>query len=56
MTPHETSALIGAVVALLTALAGYFARPKVERALARRKARKHVEAKSEAPITPPEVK
>lgn len=56
MTPQETTTLVGAIVAVLTALAGYFGRPKVDQAIARRKARKHVESKADAPVMPPEVK
>lgn len=60
MTPQLTEALIGAVIALLTALGGYLARPKVESALRHRRQRKRaearVEAAADAAITPPEVK
>ena len=56
MTPQQTQALIGAVVALLTAVAGYFAHPHVKGAIERHKARKALEKRSEAPLSPPDAK
>jgi hypothetical protein len=56
MNPQTTQALIGAVIALLTAAAGYLARPKVDRALERRRARRHIQGKAEPPVIPPEAK
>jgi hypothetical protein len=56
MSPQAIEAISGAVVVLLTAIASWFARPPVERALHRRKVRKQIEAKTDDPVAPPDVK